>query len=150
MLYHRHNSTFVFGINHGVTFQMSNLSSCLKIQGPFTQVTSVGYLPLATPCTCIALFSFASKCTGSSKHSSLSLVSICMLINGFMAYGQLRGKLSGTPLHVQQCINLIFHQRSYRVGFAAVVVRSIVRNIIGLYGSVTSRTNVAAQLTREC
>jgi hypothetical protein len=61
---------------------------------------------------------------------------------------QLTGNLFGTPLQVKQGINFIFHPRRYRAGFAAVL-RSIGRHLASLFGSVTPRTNVTAQLPTD-
>jgi hypothetical protein len=71
-----------------------------------------------------------------------------MLINSFMADGQLRGNLFGTPLHAQQGINFIFHPRRYRVGVTAVL-RSIGRHLASLLGSIAQRTSVAAQIPTD-
>jgi hypothetical protein len=71
-----------------------------------------------------------------------------MLINGFMANGQLRGNLLGTPLHAQQGIGFIFHSRRYRAGVAAVL-RSMGRHLASLLGAVTARASVTAQLPTD-
>jgi hypothetical protein len=71
-----------------------------------------------------------------------------MLINGFMADGQLRSNLFGTPLDAEQGINFIFHARRNRVGVSAVL-RSIVRHLASLLGSITPRAIIADQLPTD-
>ena len=99
---------------------MTHLFPRFNLQGPFTQRPSVGDLPSAVPSARIAFSLLLLTAQVLPKRSPLSLIRIHLLINGFMADGQLRGNLLGTPLHAQQGIGLIFHPRRYRAGVAAV------------------------------
>ena len=136
------------GTNDGVALPMTHLSSCFNVQGPLTQRPSVGDLSSPVPPTCIALPLLLLAAQVLPKRSPLSLVRIHMLINGFMADGQLRGNLFGTPLHAQQGIGFIFHPRRYRAGVAAVL-RSMGRHLASLLGAVTARASVTAQLPTD-
>ena len=108
----------------------------------------MGDLSSAIPSTRITLPLLLLAAQVLPKCSPLSLVRIHMLINGFMADGQLRGNLFWTPLHAQQGIHLIFHPRRYRVG-VATVLRSIGRHLASLFGSIPTRATVAAQFSAD-
>ena len=127
---------------------MTHLSSCFNVQGPLAQRPSVGDLssPVSATCIVLPLLLLAAKVL--PKCSPLSLVRINMLINGFMADGQLRGNLFGTPLHAQLGINFISHPRRYRVG-VATVLPSIGRHLASLLGSITPRASVTTQLPTD-
>jgi hypothetical protein len=78
----------------------------------------------------------------------LSLVGINMLINGFMADGQLRGNLLGAPLNAQQSTGSFTYPWLNSWSIAAVL-RSIGRHLTSLLGSITPRASVAAQLPTD-
>jgi hypothetical protein len=71
-----------------------------------------------------------------------------MLINGFMADGQLRGNLLGAPLNAQQSTGSFTYPWLNSWSIAAVL-RSIGRHLASLLGSITPRASVAAQLPTD-
>jgi hypothetical protein len=77
------------------------------------------------------------------RVSSLSIVRIKMLINGFMTNRQLSGNLLRTSLQALQGIGFIFHPRRYRAS-VAVVLRSMSRHVTSLLGAVTPKADIAA------
>ena len=71
-----------------------------------------------------------------------------MLINGFMADGQLARNLLRAPLQLQQQLRLVIHPSWNRVS-VATVLRSIGRHLTSLLRSVTPRASVAAQFPTD-
>ncbi len=112
------------GTNDGVAFPMTHLSSCFNVQGPLAQRPSVGDLSSPVSATCIALPLLLLTAQVLPKRPALSLVGINMLINGFMADGQLGRNLLLAPLQLQQQLRLVLNQSWYAIRVVAVL-RSI-------------------------
>ena len=127
---------------------MTHLSSCFNVQGPLAQRPSVGDLSSPVSATCIALPLLLLTAQVLPKRPALSLVGINMLINGFMADGQLRGNLLGAPLNAQQSTGSFTYPWLNSWSIAAVL-RSIGRHLASLLGSITPRASVAAQLPTD-
>ena len=118
------------------------------MQGPLAQRPSVGDLSSLVPPTGIALSSLLLTAQVLPKRPALSLVGINILINGFMADGQLRGNLLGAPLNAQQSTGSFTYPWLNSWSIAAVL-RSIGRHLASLLGAVTPRASVAAQLPTD-
>jgi hypothetical protein len=71
-----------------------------------------------------------------------------MLINGFMAYGQLRGNLLGAPLNAQQSTGSFTYPwlNSWSI---ATALHSIGRHLTSLLGALAPRASVTAQLPTD-
>ena len=119
------------------------------MQRPLTQRPSVGDLSSPVPPTCIALPLLLLTAQVLSKRPALSLVRIHMLINGFMADGQLRGNLLGAPLNAQQSTGSFTYPWLNSWSIATPLRSSIGRHLTSLLGVVTPRASVAAQLPTD-
>jgi hypothetical protein len=142
---HRHVSTFVAGNNHGIAFPMTYLASSFNVQGTIAQRSSVGDLPSTVSSPGIAFSPLLMTAQVLPKCSPQSLVRINMLINGFMADGQLRGNLLRTPLNAQQRTGLFPYPwlKSWSI---TIVLCTLGRYLTGLLGSITQRASITGQL----
>jgi hypothetical protein len=122
---------------------MTHLYSCFNVQGPLAQRPSVGDLSSAVSPTCIALPVLPLAAKVIPKCSPLSLVSINMLINGFMAGGQLRGNLLGAPLNAEQS-TCSFTYPWHNNCSITTVLPSIGLHLTSLRVAVTPRASIAA------
>ena len=118
------------------------------MQGPLAQRPSVGDLSSPVSATCIALPLLLLTAQVLPKRPALSLVGINMLINGFMADGQLARNLLWAPLKLKQQTSLIMHPRRHRAGIATILC-STGRLLASLLGAVAPRAAVATQLPAD-
>ena len=118
------------------------------MQRAVAQRSSVGDLTSTVTSPGIALSPLLMTAQVLPKCSPQSIVRINMLINGFMADGQLRGNLLGALLNAQQSTGSFTYPwlNSWSI---ATVLRSIGRHLSSLLGAVTQRASIATQLPAD-
>jgi len=148
MLDHRHNYSFVACTNDGIAFPMTHLASSFNMPAPIAQRTSVVDLPLTVTSArkTFPLLILAAQVL--PKNPALHFARINILVHRLMAVGQLGGDLLGNPLQTKQNTGFFTQQRLNGWG-VPTVLRSLYRELIGLFGSIAPRTSVAIQLPAE-
>ena len=127
---------------------MTHLASSFIMQGALAQRSSVGDLPPPISPTRIKFPLLFLAAQTLPKNSALSLVRINMLVKRLMADGQLGGDLLGTPLHAHQRTSFFAHPRLNGWGIPTVM-RSLCRELIGLFEAIAPRTSITNQLPAD-
>ena len=127
---------------------MTHLAPSFNMQGSFAQRPSVGDLPPPISPTRITLSLLLLPAQTLPKNSALSLVRINMLIQRLMADGQSCCNLLRTPLHAHQRTGFFPYPRINGWGIATVL-RTLCRELTGLFGSIAPRTSITNQLPAD-
>ncbi len=131
---------------------MTNLLPSFNMQGPIAQRPSFGDLPPTVTSARITFPLLFLAAQVLPKSTALSLVRINMLIQRLMAYRQLRGDLLRAPLQTQLSTGFFPYPRLNGwgclrgvFGGISTVLRTLCRELTGLFGSIAPRTSITNQ-----
>ena len=141
---HRHNCNFVACPYDGVTLPMTNLLPSFNMQGPIAQRPSVGDLSTPISPARVALSLLLLAVQALPKSAVLRFIRVNMLLKRLVADGQLRGDLLRAPLQTQQSKGFFPYPRLNGWGIATVL-RTLCRELTGLFGSIAPRTSITIQ-----
>ena len=124
---------------------MTNLLPSFNMQGSFAQRPSIGDLPPTVTSARITFPLLLLAAQTLPKNSALSLVRINMLVHRLMADRQSCCNLLRTPLHAHQRTSFFPYPRLNGWGIATVL-RTLCRELTGLFGAIAPRTSITNQL----
>jgi len=147
-LLHCHNRTFVAFPYEGVALPMTNLLPGFNMQGPIAQRPSVRDPPPPISPTRITLSLLLPAAQVLPESTAFRFIRVNMLAHQLMADGQSCCNLLRTPLHAHQRTGFFPYPRLYGWGIATVL-RTLYRELTGLFGAIAPRTSITNQLPAD-